>query len=256
LSALAKLLPDLGEAASQGGSPANEAKVAALVEENHEILGAAMRIVEAQPVTALGYAVRSRIREAVTEDVWSSAPVKIMRWAAPFLFVVFFGGTLFYSYRFEGLVNLATQTANQAVADIKSNANQVHTLTTEAESQVNSVKEQSNSANKTLTDMQTRLGQVGSDLSARSGEVDSLKTKIKEQEGRIDRLQKTIGETQEIVDAREQFARAIRQVSPQMGEQTWAMVLKIALYEDIVMLIAAAFTIIWFFNFMYSHFKK
>jgi hypothetical protein len=248
LSPLVKLLPDTR--ASQNGSAANqnETRDAAEDEQIREVLAAATRIVEAQPVTALGYAVRSRIREAVNEDIWSSSPIRIARWAAPVLVALLFGGTIFYSIRFEGLVNLADQKATEAVDKIKANTDKADRLATELDTKVTKTQEQYNKATVALTDTSTALDQARTNLTEQSTTVNKLKDQLAPLEQRVNNLQTSASQTELLMQASDQLAQAIKNYPVSLTEPMWRLVLNIALYQTIVVVIASFFILINLIN--------
>jgi hypothetical protein len=168
---LAKLLPKRRDNTARGRSGEQErsSREDVLESDIREVLAAAQRIVEAQPVTALGYALRSRIREAVTQDVWSSTPVRAARWVAPALIVLLFGGTLYYSIKFEGLVNLAQQIADKAVSAIKNDTAEVHQSAAVINQDVQEVQRQYQQANTTLSKTQTFLTEATSGVTPTLG---------------------------------------------------------------------------------------
>jgi hypothetical protein len=248
LSPLVKLLPDTGTSRNGSAANENETRDAAQDEQIREVLAAATRIVEAQPVTALGYAVRSRIREAVNEDLWSSSLVRIARWAAPVLVALLFGGTIWYSIHIkgivDGLVDDARQATNKAVADITAGTEKANRLITELDTNVGKAQEQYKAAATTLNKTNSALDQAQTNLTQQSQAVTQLKDQIAPIEKRVTDLQTSVSQTELLVQARDQLAQAIKNYPVQLTEPMWRLVLNTALYETIVVVIAGIFILI------------
>jgi hypothetical protein len=88
------------------------------------------------------------------------------------------------------------------------------------------------------------LRHTTSNLNTLSTNVGNLDGKITSLDSRTTNLEKIVSDTKVLLDAREQLALAIKNSPAPLTEGAWAIVLRIALYENIVVLIAAIFIII------------
>lgn len=210
------------EASAAGANELQEA----LESEIRNTLEVALSFIEAQPITALGYEVRARIREAVYEDIRS-----IWRWALPILTALIVGGSVGGYFYFGGLVQFAKQSADKAVQKIESQTERVDGFVEQANTGIGHIKDSEKTATATLAKLPS-LVQLTDD-------IERLKDKIQDRTRELNSMTQRLDSMKALVDAREDFNSAVAKMTPDLRQASWIVVLRMALLDNIVLGVVA-----------------